>query len=103
MSDIAVRVNGIGKQYRIGALYEQRYRTLRDTLQDRLHGIGNTHKPEYFWALRNISFDVKKGQVLGIIGRNGAGKSTLLKLLSRVTEPTEGRLKFMAGSAHCLK
>ncbi len=90
MSDIAVRVNGIGKQYRIGALYEQRYRTLRDTLQDRLHGIGNTHKPEYFWALRNISFDVKKGQVLGIIGRNGAGKSTLLKLLSRVTEPTEG-------------
>lgn len=90
MSDLAVRVSGLGKQYRIGALYEQRYRTLRDSISDRFAGRSKNHNPEYFWALRDVSFDVKKGQALGIIGRNGAGKSTLLKLLSRVTEPTEG-------------
>lgn len=90
MSALAVRVSGLGKQYRIGALYEQRYRTLRDSITDRFQGHSENHSPEYFWALREVSFDVKKGQALGIIGRNGAGKSTLLKLLSRVTEPTEG-------------
>jgi lipopolysaccharide transport system ATP-binding protein len=89
MSDIAIRVNQIGKRYKIGELHHQSYRTLRDS-------ITNLFKPResdnhgHIWALRDISFDVKQGQVLGVIGRNGAGKSTLLKLLSRVTEPTEG-------------
>ncbi|MHB1120281.1 MAG: ABC transporter ATP-binding protein [Bellilinea sp.] len=89
MSDTAIRVNGLGKRYRIGSLHAANYRTLRDSLvglfQHR-EKLPNGH----IWALRDISFDVKQGQVLGVIGRNGAGKSTLLKLLSRVTEPTEG-------------
>ena len=72
------------------------YRTLRDTFVDAfrapfhmLHGHSNG-KLNAIWALQDVSFDVKQGQVLGVIGRNGAGKSTLLKLLSRVTDPTEG-------------
>ncbi len=89
MSDLAIRVNHLGKRYRIGALNQQRYQTLRDSLVSVF-----THKtPESkdtIWALRDVSFEVKQGQVLGVVGRNGAGKSTLLKLLSRVTEPTEG-------------
>jgi lipopolysaccharide transport system ATP-binding protein len=89
MSDIAIRVNQLGKQYRIGSLHASNYRTLRDAVtgwfRPREQASNGT-----IWALRNVSFDVHQGQVLGIIGRNGAGKSTLLKLLSRVTEPTEG-------------
>jgi len=89
MSDIAIRVNNLGKRYRIGSLHGSNYRTLRDSIS----GIFQPHEKQpngHIWALRNISFDVRQGQVLGVVGRNGAGKSTLLKLLSRVTEPTEG-------------
>lgn len=100
MSDIAIRVEDLGKQYRIGQNLTG-YRTLRDTLVDLAHapfrrlssvirGQSDHSSPETIWALRDISFKVQRGQVLGVIGRNGAGKSTLLKLLSRVTEPTEG-------------
>jgi len=91
MSDTAIKVTGIGKQYHIGSAPVQ-YNTLRESLSEmfraplkRLQGGDET-----IWALRNISFEVKQGAVLGVIGRNGAGKSTLLKVLSRVTEPTEG-------------
>lgn len=102
MSDVAIHVENLGKQYRIGGP-QARYNTFRDT-------ISNTFKAPYkrfvsvykgqsaqntnstFWALRNVSFSVKKGEVVGIIGRNGAGKSTLLKILSRITEPTEGEI-----------
>jgi lipopolysaccharide transport system ATP-binding protein len=96
MSDIAIRIEGLSKQFRIGA--PERYRTLRDTLTDvaaapfrwlRNGGPGKT-KAEMFWALDNVSFEVKRGEVIGIIGRNGAGKSTLLKILSRITAPTKG-------------
>ncbi len=89
MSDIAIRVNQMGKRYRIGQLHGQSYRTLRDSLAgmfSRKEQVNGGH----IWALRGVSFEVKQGQVLGVVGRNGAGKSTLLKLLSRVTEPTEG-------------
>ena len=102
MSDVAIRVEGLSKRYRIGE--RQRYKALRDTLTDalyapfrRLSGLLNPHSAlrtphsnNTIWAFRDLSFDVKQGEVVGIIGRNGAGKSTLLKILSRITEPTEG-------------
>jgi lipopolysaccharide transport system ATP-binding protein len=99
MSDLAIRVVGLGKQYRIGDRVE-RYRTLRDVLVNaasaprrwlaRFQAADGRQTANAIWALRDITFDVRQGQVLGVIGRNGAGKSTLLKILSRVTEPTEG-------------
>lgn len=100
MNDIAIRVENISKSYRIGTAPE-RYRTLRDTitcagrhLAERLTaGQGNPDDSSHstIWALKDVSFDVRRGQVLGIVGRNGAGKSTLLKILSRVTEPSTGQ------------
>jgi len=102
MSNIAIRVEGLGKMYRIGGRQEA-YRTLRDTLTDafaapfrransllRGQAYGAAGLNETIWALKDVSFEVKHGEVVGIIGRNGAGKSTLLKILSRITEPTEG-------------
>jgi len=102
MSNIAIRVESLGKMYRIGGKQE-RYRTLRDTLTDafaapfrrassllRGQAYGAADLKETIWALKDVSFEVKHGEVVGIIGRNGAGKSTLLKILSRITEPTEG-------------
>jgi lipopolysaccharide transport system ATP-binding protein len=102
MSDIAIRIEGISKEYRIGGKQE-RYKTLRDTLTDALlsplrrvgkllrgQATGAAELDETIWALRDVSFEVKPGEVVGIIGRNGAGKSTLLKILSCITEPTEG-------------
>jgi len=100
MTDIAIRAENLSKQYRIGGKQE-RYRTLRDSLakvfttpfrrlSSALRGQSTTFSHETIWALKNVSFDIKQGEVVGIIGRNGAGKSTLLKILSQITEPTEG-------------
>jgi len=92
MGELAIRVQDLGKQYRLGAVTGG-YRTLRDTLAEGAGQlVGRVPRPsrETIWALRHISFEVERGQVLGVIGRNGAGKSTLLKILSRITEPTEG-------------
>jgi len=102
--NLAIRINNLGKLYKIGGKREQ-YRTLRDTITETfsspwrrflsvIQNSRNKNKNEEntLWALKGITFEVNHGDVVGIIGRNGAGKSTLLKILSRITDPTEGSI-----------
>ncbi len=95
MSDIAIRVENLSKRYTITAL-RYRHDTLRDQIMEGLKSVFRRNgqpdsRTETIWALKDVSFEVKRGEVLGVIGRNGAGKSTLLKILSRIIDPTLGR------------
>src|SRR6187401_1947379 len=94
MSDIAIQVRNLSKRYSIG-LARPHYDTLRDVVSEffkRLAGPDGIRQPstQTYWALKDVSLEIKKGEVVGVIGKNGAGKSTLLKILSRITEPTSG-------------
>jgi lipopolysaccharide transport system ATP-binding protein len=94
VTDLAIRVQEVSKLYRIGE--RQRYKSLRETIMRTLVAPfrkGGRRPPETIWALSDVSFEVMRGEVIGVIGRNGAGKSTLLKILSRITEPTQGRVE----------
>ncbi len=117
MSDVIIRAEGLGKKYLIGHKAErERYVALRDVLArttknflrsaaDMVRGqqLVTGEEVEDFWALKDISFEIKRGDVVGIIGRNGAGKSTLLKILSRITEPSAGRVEIRGRVASLLE
>lgn len=117
MSEVVIRAENLGKKYLIGHRTEgERYAALRDVVAravrsfagsaaDMLRGrpLVGGDEVEEFWALKNVSFEVKQGEVIGIIGRNGAGKSTLLKILSRITEPSAGRVSIKGRVASLLE
>ena len=103
MGNYAIQTHALGKMYRIGATQRVKYRTLRDTMVTgfsapfrraarllRGEAYGAAGLSQELWALKDVSFEIQHGEVVGIIGRNGAGKSTLLKVLARITKPTEG-------------
>lgn len=115
MSDNVIKVEDLGKKYLIRHQQSERYVVLRDVLTNKFKSFGQrliSLRPrscnlqpskEEFWALKDVSFEVKQGDRIGIIGRNGAGKTTLLKLLSQITEPTAGRIRIKGRVASLLE
>ncbi|MFN7714480.1 MAG: ABC transporter ATP-binding protein, partial [Pseudanabaenaceae cyanobacterium] len=110
MSETVIRVENLGKKYIIGHQAKERYLTLRDTIANRTKALFNPFSQkqtesnqEEFWALKDITFEIKQGERVGVIGRNGAGKSTLLKVLSKITEPTTGQIRIKGRVASLLE
>ena len=114
MSDTIIGVENLGKKYIIGHQNRESYETLRDRMEKGAKSLAQKIINPFinkesdlisgeYWALKDISFEVKQGDRVGIIGHNGAGKSTLLKILSRITEPTTGRIKICGRVASLLE
>ena len=110
MTDISIKVKSLGKQYILGGA-EKNYDSFRELILGSLTSpfkkfktlSGQVTQDKQFWALRNLDFEVKEGEVVGVIGHNGAGKSTLLKILSRITAPTEGQIEISGRVASLLE
>ena len=116
MSETIISVENVGKSYFIGHEKQRGYASIGDILSQKARGISRGLKDtlrgkqlisgnevEEFWALKDVNFEVKQGDAIGIIGRNGAGKSTLLKVLSRITEPTKGKITLKGRIASLLE
>lgn len=108
MSETVIKVENLGKKYIIGHQQSEKYTALRDVISNKAKSLlkldlKNQNTKEEFWALKDVSFEIKQGDRVGIIGRNGAGKSTLLKILSRITEPTKGRINIKGRIASLLE
>ena len=107
MAQPVIRIEGVSKKFVLSHESPERYKALRDVIAKKVKRVVSSNKPpvskEEFYALNDVTFDINQGDRVGIIGRNGAGKSTLLKILSRITEPSAGRITIRGRVASLLE